>query len=80
MWRGHLRERDNRPITAAHIIMHPRALAIAVFFYVFLVLFRVCLISMIRINAATFCYPEFHVRAMELLLYTGAILNMKDAR
>jgi hypothetical protein len=47
---------------------------------VFLVLFRVCLVSMIRINAATFCYPEFHVRAMELLLYTRALLNMKGCR
>lgn len=72
-------ERDNTTFTMAQVCRRPRAMAITVFFCVFLVLFKICLISMIRINAATVCDYDFHWWAMGLLLQTRELLKMKDA-
>ena len=58
----------------------PKALAAYVLFSVFLVLFRVCLISMIKINAITIMNYDFHCRAMELLHLTSMMLSAKENR
>jgi hypothetical protein len=58
----------------------PKALAAYVLFSVFLILFRISLISMIRINSITVMNFEFHWHAMELLHMTSALLSMKENR
>ena len=72
--------RDNTTFTTAQIVMSPRILATVVFFYIFLVLFQISLIVMIRINKITFGDFSFHCRAVELLHYTRVLLNMKNYR
>ena len=75
-----MRKRDNTTFTAAQIVMSPKILATIVFFYTFLVLFRIFLIVMIHINKITFSDFAFHCRAVELLHHTRVLLNMKDYR
>jgi hypothetical protein len=70
--------KDDTPLTGATLLRRPRNLAVLAFFYVILMLFQVCLMSMIKINAATVTNVEFHWRAMELLYVTRALLNFKD--
>lgn len=82
---GRLRSRqggvpDNTTFTVAQIVMSPKILAVAAFFYIVLTIFRICLVSMIRINRVTFCDFAFHWRAMELLHTTRILLHMKDMR
>ncbi len=71
--------RDNSTITTGSWlnVKKPRNLAIVLFFYVFLVLFKVCLTSIIKINIYTLGNFEFHCRAMELLHQTRALLGMR---
>jgi hypothetical protein len=73
-------ERDNTPLTVGRVARSPKNIAKVIFFYVFLTLFKVCLIAMIRVNSVTFMDFDFHCRAMELLYQTIALLTMKDAR
>jgi hypothetical protein len=58
----------------------PKALAAYVLFSVFLVLFRISLISMIKINSMTIMNYDFHCRAMELLHLTFVLLSVKENR
>jgi hypothetical protein len=73
-------ERDYTTFTAAQVFWSPRNLAATAFFYTFLVLFKVALISMIRINILTSHDSPFHFRAIELLHQTRVLLNLKDSR
>jgi hypothetical protein len=73
-------ERDSTTFTPMQVVMHPRVLAVFLFFYVFLILFRVCLISMIRINRVTLHDSGFDYWAMELLFYTGGLLDIRRLR
>ena len=69
---------DNDPITGVSFLRRPRNLVVAVFFYVTLVMFKTCLVSMIKINAATVMDLSFHLRAAELLYQTRILLGLKD--
>jgi hypothetical protein len=71
-------ERDNSPITAASLFRTPKNVAIILFLYVFLVLFKVCLTSIIKINAATIGSFDFHCRAIELLHATRELLKVRE--
>jgi hypothetical protein len=73
-------EQDKTSLTGSSCFRSPRNIAVWLFFYVFLTMFKVCLTSMIKINAATVGDFSFHCRAMELLYHTRALLSMKDAR
>lgn len=73
-------EHDTAPLTAWHISRAPKNIAKVVFFYVSLVLFKVCLTAAIRINRVTFMDFDFHCRAVELLHQIRALLGLKDAR
>jgi hypothetical protein len=74
---GDKEPRDNTTFTVRQFIGPRRKLAGAIFFYVFLVLFRASLVSMIRINQSTLCNFDFHCRMMELLHLTQQLLSMK---
>jgi hypothetical protein len=63
-----------------NVILAPRNLAVVIFFYVFLSLFKICLILMIYINSVTFRNFEFNYRAIELLHTTKILLNLKGVR
>jgi len=73
-------ERDNSTLTMADIVLSPRNLCVAACFYIMLVLFKISLTSMIRINSVTFRDFEFHCRAVEMLHRTKVLLNLKGAR
>jgi hypothetical protein len=73
-------ERDNATLTVGRVCRAPKNIAKVVFFYVVLMLFRIILTAMIRINAVTIMNFDFHCRATELLHMTEAVLSMKDAR
>jgi hypothetical protein len=73
-------ERDNSTLTVGRVARSPKNIAKVIFFYVFLTLFKVCLIAMIRVNSVTFMDFDFHCRAMELLYIADGLLTMKDAR
>lgn len=72
---------DKSSIKAGHMVRRsPKALAAFVFFSIFLVLFRISLISMIKINSVTVMHYDFHCRAMELLHLTFVLLSVKESR
>ena len=74
-------KRDNSTLTVGTVAKSsPKNIAKVIFFYVFLTLFKVCLVAMIRVNSVTFMDFDFHCRAMELLYIADGLLTMKDAR
>jgi hypothetical protein len=75
-WRTRIHARDTTTFTAWQFVGPPNKIAKAIFFFVFLILFRVCLVSMLRINRVTLRHFEFHVAAMNLLQQTKELLNI----
>jgi hypothetical protein len=73
-------ERDNSTLTIGRVCRRPKNLAKVMFFYVVLMLFKACLIAMIRLNKVTVINFDFHCHAVELLCMTEALLSMKGAR
>ncbi len=69
--------RDNTTFTAWQFLGPANKVAKAVCFYAFLVLFRACLVAMLRINRITLCNFEFHCAAINLLQQTTELLNIK---
>lgn len=70
---------DNRaPISGTTFLRRPKNVAVLVFFYLFLAMFRICLTSIIKINAATVGDFSLHCRAMDLLYRIRALFSFKD--
>ena len=81
LWRGLVKSkihvRDDTTFTAWQFLGPPNKIAKAIFFHALLVLFRACLVAMLRINRVTIRDFEFHCAAMNLLSQTSELLNLK---